>query len=76
MLAYGLGTLSKLLAPEFGAASMSALSPTTALGRRLGAAAGAVVLFFCRLQPSTGRATCGADATTLTLLASLCHASG
>jgi hypothetical protein len=46
MLAYGLGTLSKLLAPEFGAASMSALSPTTALGRRLRAAAGAVVLFF------------------------------
>jgi len=74
MLAFGLGTLPNLLALEFGAARISALAPSGALRRWLRAAAGAVVLLFAVSNLAQAARLAGADATTLTMLASLCHA--
>lgn len=76
MLAFGLGTLPNLLALEFGASRISALTPTATLRRWLRPAAGAVVLLFAVSNLAQAARLAGADATTLTVLASLCHTGG
>jgi len=76
LLAFGLGTLPNLLALDYVAARLSAIGPASRLRAWLRPAAGLFVLLFAVSNLAQAARLAGADATTLSLLASLCHSGG
>jgi sulfite exporter TauE/SafE len=73
MLAFGIGTLPNLLALDLGAARLRALVTGGPARVWLRTGAGIAILLFAASDLAHAARLAGADATTLTLLASLCH---